>query len=805
MSIARRIIPILAISTALTTLAASPPDLLNYQGVLRDAADTPLDGTYDMIFSFHNFQSAGEELLVDRHLAANGQAVTVSGGLFNVALGSGELLDGSGSGTYTTLASLFGDRTDLWLQVQVGAEVLTPRVRVSASGFALNARYVDGRDPAEFLDDSAATQVKSGNLVAGAGGVTSGTGSDWGIEGYGTSSAGGGYFENLASGCNARLGDNGYGILTQCQTSGGRFENTSSGAFADLGTSGYGVQARGPFYGAYFQQIGSSDFVEIAGQGSGIVARGTVVGGTFVRIDSSESASLATFNAGVEGHGTFRGGLFTDVDNSGYAHVGTGDYGIRGYGNAAGGYFEDEGASGYAEVGTGDYGIRGFGNTAGGYFKDQDGSGYSEIGIGEYGIRGYGNTAGARFEDLTSSSFTLLANGDTGILGYGNFQGGYFLDLDSNSYGRVGYSIYKIFGSGTVSFAQNHPDDPEKVVVYHAPESSEVSVYTRGRAVLEDGLARVPLDETFRLVANPDLGLTAHLTPRGTPASLAVESVSATELVVRGPEGSDTAFDYMVWGLRIGFEEAAPVQPKSEESYIPSMAGHREMFRDDGSLRRFSALERYSDIEARVRGIDRGALDLSRARALKARIGEYDDPSRLERGDERLVAVPAGETGAGTDDGATRSPQAAGEILGPRATIVAAPPAGSAAATVPDGALWMSVAEPVRRADLLVVTSTGLLEPAASMADPRVVGVAAGPSRAAAGGGLEAPLSEKPYTELNVDAGFGAIRPGDLLVASPTAGHAMRALETVPGTIVGKALDGLESGTGTIRVLLTAR
>ena len=34
--------------------AASPPDLLNYQGVLRDASDNPLDGSYDMIFNFYN-------------------------------------------------------------------------------------------------------------------------------------------------------------------------------------------------------------------------------------------------------------------------------------------------------------------------------------------------------------------------------------------------------------------------------------------------------------------------------------------------------------------------------------------------------------------------------------------------------------------------------------------------------------------------------------------------------------------------------------------------------------------------------
>ena len=56
-----------------------------------------------------------------------------------------------------------------------------------------------------------------------------------------------------------------------------------------------------------------------------------------------------------------------------------------------------------------------------------------------------------------------------------------------------------------------------------------------------------------------------------------------------------------------------------------------------------------------------------------------------------------------------------------------------------------------------------------------------------------------------VDAGYGAIRPGDLLTTSPTAGHAMLAYEPRPGTILGKALEPLEFGTGLVRVLVTLR
>jgi len=58
------------------------------------------------------------------------------------------------------------------------------------------------------------------------------------------------------------------------------------------------------------------------------------------------------------------------------------------------------------------------------------------------------------------------------------------------------------------------------------------------------------------------------------------------------------------------------------------------------------------------------------------------------------------------------------------------------------------------------------------------------------------------FAEVRVDAGYGEIRPGDLLTASPTQGLAMRGHEPLPGTVLGKAVESLASGTGTIRILV---
>jgi hypothetical protein len=57
----------------------------------------------------------------------------------------------------------------------------------------------------------------------------------------------------------------------------------------------------------------------------------------------------------------------------------------------------------------------------------------------------------------------------------------------------------------------------------------------------------------------------------------------------------------------------------------------------------------------------------------------------------------------------------------------------------------------------------------------------------------------------NADAQFGAIAVGDLLTTSANPGFAMRAGEESRGAILGKAMEPLADGTGTIRVLVVLR
>ncbi len=117
---------------------------------------------------------------------------------------------------------------------------------------------------------------------------------------------------------------------------------------------------------------------------------------------------------------------------------------------------------------------------------------------------------------------------------------------------------------GPKAFVQHHPEDPNKEIIYVALEGNEAGTYTRGSAQLKNGVAEIELPEDFHLVTNVD-GLTAQITPRGPVNSmLFVESVTPTSLIVKSSnmKDSDVNFDFMVNGVRKGFENHQVIRDK---------------------------------------------------------------------------------------------------------------------------------------------------------------------------------------------------------------------------------------------------
>jgi hypothetical protein len=86
-------------------------------------------------------------------------------------------------------------------------------------------------------------------------------------------------------------------------------------------------------------------------------------------------------------------------------------------------------------------------------------------------------------------------------------------------------------------------------------------------------------------------------------------------------------------------------------------------------------------------------------------------------------------------------------------------------------------------------------------ASPGFLGGQTVTGRAESDGNL--PVAVMGIVMVKVNSENGPIQPGDLLVTSSTRGYAMRGNNPPPGTILGKALGTLESGNGTILVLLT--
>jgi len=107
-----------------------------------------------------------------------------------------------------------------------------------------------------------------------------------------------------------------------------------------------------------------------------------------------------------------------------------------------------------------------------------------------------------------------------------------------------------------------------------------------------------------------------------------------------------------------------------------------------------------------------------------------------------------------------------------------------------------------------VVDSRQIVDPAGTEPDDGPTAMRANPAQV-----RHAPGSIEPgdyllvatlgaYQGVRIDASYGSVRPGDLLVTSPHAGFAMRTDSPQTGTVVGKALSGLDAGTGLIPIII---
>lgn len=133
--------------------AQTVPYLINFQGRLANASGTVLSGSYDMQFKLYTAVTGGTYVWGETRTTANSNAVTVTNGLFSVLIGQGTAVAGSSASLQAAVTA----NMTLYMEVTVGAEVLSPRSQFGASAFSINSDMLDGQDSSAFAPASGST------------------------------------------------------------------------------------------------------------------------------------------------------------------------------------------------------------------------------------------------------------------------------------------------------------------------------------------------------------------------------------------------------------------------------------------------------------------------------------------------------------------------------------------------------------------------------------------------------------------------------------------------------------------------
>jgi len=178
-----------------------------------------------------------------------------------------------------------------------------------------------------------------------------------------------------------------------------------------------------------------------------------------------------------------------------------------------------------------------------------------------------------------------------------------------------------------------------------------------------------------------------------------------------------------------------------------------------------------------------------------------DTPAPTIGFSDAITILPTGNVGIGMTP--TAKLEVAGDIKA----------SGTIYAKFQDVAEWVPATEEIAAGTVVVIAANNHVAPSTDAYDTRVAGVVSPKPGLVLGepGDSKALVATTGRVKVRVDASNGPIREGDLLVSSSIKGTAMKSEPLVlngrrfhqPGTVIGKALEPLDKGTGEILVLLS--
>jgi hypothetical protein len=376
---------------------AAVPQLINFQGILRDGGGNPVaNGSYSVQFTIYDAASGGTNLWTET------QSVTTVNGLFTVLLGSGPI---------PLNYSIFNDSTR-WLGVKVGADPeMTPRQRISSVGYSHNSSEWTSADSNLF-------RLK-GNI------------------GVGASPA---IYTKLRVNISALTPNTvtavkGDAANTQVGTLayGGHFTSTGTGVF---GSGLHGVRG---------EATGGNGVYGYSSMGTGVYAYGASNGIVSYGDGASSSPIYGCYSVGSNSStGDAYGGRFEGSSTSGTS------YGVYGTGNSYGVY-------GNSTSGTGVYGIStyqgvyGEAPVYGVYGNSASGTGVLGYSSNSYGVNGSSNT-GTGVYGTSTWSYGVYGSGLTnGVVGVATANGGsgVYGSNGGNPSTYAGYFVGTLYCNGT--------------------------------------------------------------------------------------------------------------------------------------------------------------------------------------------------------------------------------------------------------------------------------------------------------------------------------------------------------------------